>query len=103
MMSDVMEMDTVIQSVRQTVRHYGIISDGTFGQQVLLLGDCFYGYRFTAKEFTAVWSAADQTLKVFDSDGKILGRSLLSVSFDEPVDEESSIRLPAREPLRKAA
>jgi hypothetical protein len=41
-------------------------------QQILLLGDSFYGYRFTAKDFTAIWSAADQTLKVCDKDGEML-------------------------------
>lgn len=102
-MSDVMEVDKVVQSLRKTIQHLGIVSDGMFGQQILLLGDAFYGYRFTAKEFVAVWSVADQILKVFDSGGKYLGHSFLGVSLDEPLEQESSIRLSAPKPLRRAA
>ena len=71
-MDDIQEIDTVLHHVRQAMRRLHIPTDATFTQQILLLGDSFYGYRFTAKNFTAVWSAADHVLKVFDAGGKAL-------------------------------
>jgi hypothetical protein len=68
----VLEMDSVLQYVRQAARRFRLPADTAITQQILLLGDSFYGYRFTATNFTAVWSAADQTLKVCDSDGEMV-------------------------------
>ncbi|MDR1478799.1 MAG: hypothetical protein LBJ00_07645 [Planctomycetaceae bacterium] len=81
-MSDVKKIDHVLRGVINAVKAFGIIEEGLIGQQILLLGDTFYGYRFTAKEFTAVWSVSDQMLNVFDKDGKRLGCSVL----DSPND-----------------
>jgi hypothetical protein len=72
-MDGVLEIDSVLQQVRQTVRRLHLSSDAAITQQILLLGDSFYGYRFTSMDFTAVWSAADQILKVFDANGRALG------------------------------
>ncbi|MDR3182060.1 MAG: hypothetical protein LBT89_03920 [Planctomycetaceae bacterium] len=70
-MDEQLKIDSVEQYVRQTaVRHH--LSEGALTQQILLLGDSFYGYRFTAPDFTAVWSAASNTLKLFDADGLVL-------------------------------
>ena len=103
-MSGVQEIDPVLKSVRQAVSRLGIDSEGPLGQQILLLGETFYGYRFTSKEFTAVWSVTDQTLNIFDAHGKRLGSSLMSVGREErTIDGQSSIRLPESYPGRKAA
>jgi hypothetical protein len=100
-MSEIHEIDAVLQSVRQSVRHYGLFAEGAVGQQILLLGDSFYGYRFTAKEFTAIWSATDQILKIFDSNGQCLGNSLLNTHI-EPFEGQGAIRLSPYQ-VRKAA
>jgi len=71
-MDGIQEIDTVFQHVRQAAGRFRLPSDVAIAQQILLLGDAFYGYRFTAMDFTAVWSAADQTLKVFDPNGRVL-------------------------------
>jgi len=69
-MDGIQEIDTVLQYVRRAMQRLRIPSDATISQQILLLGDAYYGYRFTAMNFSAVWSAADQMLKVFDSNGR---------------------------------
>jgi hypothetical protein len=71
-MNDIQEIDTVFQHVRQAAGRIHLPSDAVITQQILLLGDAFYGYRFTATDFRAIWSAADQTLKVFDPNGRAL-------------------------------
>jgi len=71
-MSDVQEIDIVMQRVRQVARRLRLPADSAITQQILLLGDAFYGYRFTATGFTAVWSAAAQTLKICDGDGEMI-------------------------------
>jgi hypothetical protein len=71
-MDGIQEIDTVFQFVRQAAKRIHFPADTAIAQQILLLGDAFYGYRFTAMDFRAVWSAADQTLKVFDADGRVL-------------------------------
>jgi hypothetical protein len=71
-MEGVQEIDTVLHHVRQAARRYRVPADTAIAQQILLLGDSYYGYRFTASGFTAVWSAADQTLKVCDGDGEMV-------------------------------
>ena len=70
-MDNVQEMDMVLQRVRLVARKFHVPSD-IITQQILLFGDAFYGYRFTAPGFTAIWSAADLILKVFDPDGRML-------------------------------
>ena len=71
-MDGIQGVDTVLQHVWQVARRLGISVDGAMTQQILLLGDAFYGYRFTAVDFAAVWSAVDQTLKVYDREGRLL-------------------------------
>jgi hypothetical protein len=71
-MSEIQEIDTVLQHVRQAAKRLHLPANDVITQQILLLGDAFYGYRYTAMEFTAVWSAADQLLKMFDSNGRPL-------------------------------
>ena len=71
-MDGVREIDSVLQRVRQATRRLRIPSDAAITQQILLFGDSFYGYRFTTVGFTAIWSAAEQTLKVHDHDGQVL-------------------------------
>ena len=81
-MSEIQEIDTVLQQVRQIAQRLHLPVNDVITQQILLLGDAFYGYRYTAMEFTAVWSAADQMLKMFDVDGRPLG------NFTMPENEE---------------
>jgi len=95
--------DPILKLVQSSVRQYGLVDEGPMGQQILLLGDTFYGYRFTSKEFTAVWSAADQTLNVFDPYGKQLGSSLVSVESGVLHDSQDMIRLPEKQKIRSAA
>jgi len=71
-MDGVREMDTVLQQVRQATQRFCVSSDAPVTQQILLFGNSFYGYRFTTTGFTAIWSAAEQTLKVCDPDGHVL-------------------------------
>ena len=69
-MDGIQEIDTVLQHVRRIARRFRISSDAAITQQILLLGDAFYGYRFTAMDFTAIWSAVDQTLSVCDRESQ---------------------------------
>ena len=71
-MSDIQEIDTVLQHVRQATRRFGASSDAVITQQILLLGSSFYGYRFTAKDFSAIWSAENQTIKLYDNEEQLL-------------------------------
>ena len=71
-MEEIQEIDTVLRLVRQAVRRLRLPENDIITQQILLLGDAFYGYRYTATAFTAVWSAADQLLKMFDANGREL-------------------------------
>jgi len=71
-MDDIREIDPVLRQVRRAARQYRLPPDAPIVQQILLFGDSFYGYRFTTQGFTAVWSAADQILKVLGADGQVL-------------------------------
>ncbi len=102
-MSRVLEMDPVLQAVQTAVSHFGIASEGVVGQQILLLGDSFYGYRFTARNYTAVWSASDQTLRIFDLNGRCLGSSLLSAPTAPSVEGQGTLRLSDDIQHRRAA
>lgn len=102
-MSSVENVDPVLNMVKRSARQFGMIDEGPLGQQILLLGDTFYGYRFTSKEFIAVWSVADQTINFFDHDGKQLGASLMSVDSQETVESQGTIRLSETPSIRKAA
>lgn len=96
--------DPVLKLVHRSVRQFGLVDEGPIGQQILLLGDMFYGYRFASKEFTAVWSAVDQTLSVFDQVGKRLGSTLVDLPGGESNECQGSIRLPEKQPsLRRVA
>jgi len=81
-MNEIREIDTVLQHVRQIARRLHLPANDVITQQILLLGDAFYGYRYTAMEFRAVWSAADQLLKMFDANGYPLG------NFSVPANDE---------------
>jgi hypothetical protein len=71
-MSEIQEIDTVLLHVQRVAQRLKLPLNDIITQQILLLGDAFYGYRYTATGFTAVWSAADQLLKVFDVHGRVL-------------------------------
>jgi len=71
-MDSIQEIDTVLQHVRHAAQRFRLPLDAAITQQTLLFNDSFYGYRFTIMDFTAIWSAADQILKVFDSAGRML-------------------------------
>jgi len=71
-MDGVREVDFVLQRVRQATQRFRVPSDAAITQQILLFGNSFYGYRFTAVGFTAIWSAAEQTLKVCAPNGQVL-------------------------------
>jgi len=77
-LDNVLEMDTVLQYVRRTARKLRVPSDTAITQQILLFAESFYGYRFTTPDFMAIWSAADQILKVFDHNGRMLETISLS-------------------------
>jgi hypothetical protein len=102
-MPDVKEIDPVLSSVKKAIRQLGVSVDGPLGQQILLLGDAFYGYRFTGKDITAVWAAADQTLNVFDQNGKRLGSSIINILNVRMIDGEGTIRIPQPSGTRKVA
>jgi len=97
-MDGVQEIDTVLQHVRQVVRQFRLPSDTAIMQQILLFEQAFYGYRFTTADFTAIWSAADQVLKVFD----LNGRMLESLSLSETAADISLVSIPLT-PKRTAA
>ena len=97
-MDGIQEIDKILQCVRRAMRQFCIASDATITQQILLLGDSFYGYRFSAIEFTAVWSAADQVLKVFDASGRALEAFPIAEST-----EKNTIELIPMTPQRSAA
>ncbi|MCL2005575.1 MAG: hypothetical protein FWG73_05360 [Planctomycetaceae bacterium] len=72
-MAGIHEVDSLLHQVRRTARQFRFSEDAAISQQILLFGDCFYGYRFVATEFTAVWSAVEQTFKLFDHTNQLLG------------------------------
>jgi len=102
-MFEVQEIDPVLIAVKRAIRQLGLSADGPLGQQILLLGDAFYGYRFTNRDVTAVWSATDQTLTVFNQHGKRLGSSILSTAKARMIEDEGTIRLSEPPEVRKAA
>ena len=102
-MFEVREIDPILDAVRRAIRQLGYPADGPMGQQILLLGDAFYGYRFTGKDVTTVWSAADQTLTVFDQHGKRLGSSIVAIPKVSMIENQGTIRLPEPSEVRKAA
>ena len=77
-MSSIQEIDIVLRHVRRAVLRFGISLNVAMTQQILLLGDAFYGYRFTVADFAAVWSAVDQTIKVYDRNGQLVEAFLAS-------------------------
>ena len=97
-MDGVQEIDTVLQHVRQVVRQFRLSADTAIIQQILLFEQAFYGYRFTTTDFTAIWSAADQVLKVFDPKGRMLE----SLSLSETAADISLVSIPLT-PKRTAA
>lgn len=102
-MSTIEKKDPILKLVQKSAQQFGFLNEGPIGQQILLLGDTFYGYRFTAKEFTAVWSAVDQTLNFFDQNGKRLGSTLLNITQHEKFDSQGSLRIHQSDESRKAA
>ena len=98
-MEDVLEIDIVFQQVRQAARRLRLASGSAITQQILLLGDAFYGYRFYAADFTAVWSAADQVLKIFDIHGRALETFTIATVAEETPNVtpfESLLMIPQR-------
>ena len=93
-MDDVREIDTVLQHVRQALQRLQIPSNIAISQQILLLGDSYYGYRYTATDFTAVWSAADRTLKIFDNNAKMLESLFLTEQNEEIITSPTNGTLP---------
>ena len=87
-MDNVMEMDSVLQLVRQSAQRFGLSADTAVTQQILLIGDAFYGYRYASSDFTAVWSAADQSLKIHDINGRVL--EVISPQRSEQLTAEST-------------
>ena len=71
-MDGVREIDSILQRVKMATKEYRVPSDAAITQQVLMFGNSYYGYRFTTEGFTAIWSAAEQTLKVCSSDGQVM-------------------------------
>ncbi|GHT09767.1 hypothetical protein FACS1894170_00910 [Planctomycetales bacterium] len=65
------QTDLVLHRVQHLAAGYGFIN-GTLTQQILLLGNAFYGYRFVCTDYVAVWSAAADTIKLFTANGKLL-------------------------------
>ena len=97
-MDNVLEMDTVLRHVRLTARKLRMPSDTAITQQILVFAESFYGYRFTTPDFMAIWSAADQILKVFDPNGRMLE----TVSLSDDTDGLSVGSIPVI-PQRRAA
>lgn len=102
-MSNTESKDSILKLIHNAAQRFGLLDEGPIGQQILLLGDTFYGYRFTAKEFTAVWSAVDQTLNLFDLNGKRLGATLLNIAPYEKIDAQGSLRIHSSDDIRKVA
>ena len=102
-MYEVQEIDPVLTAVKGAIRQLGLTAEGPIGQQILLLGDAFYGYRFTGKDMTAVWSATEQTLTVFDQHGKRLGSSIVGTSKTRMIEGQGTLRLSEPAESRKAA
>ena len=86
-MNGVLEVDTILRHVRQAARQLCFSADAAITQQILLFGDAYYGYRFTTGDFTAIWSAADKTLKMHDNNGRELE------VFSKTVDTNESATL----------
>ena len=83
-MGNIQEVDALLRHVRRAVWRFGISLDAAMTQQILLLGDAFYGYRFAVADFAVVWSAADQTIKVYDRGGKLV--EAFSTNEESPAD-----------------
>ena len=102
-MSSLNGVDPVFAAVKNHAQYYGFNGDGPLGQQILLLGDSFYGYRFTSREYTAIWSANDHTLTFFDVNGKKLGVSSLYTTAEVVYDNAGTIPFRETTPHKKAA
>ena len=92
-MDGIQEVDIVLQRVRQATRRFGIAADTMITQQILLFGNAFYGYRFTATDFAAIWSAVDKTIKVYDRNERLL-EIFSSSETAEEISAELVIPLP---------
>lgn len=71
-MEGTQKIDTVMQHVWQAAKRWGVSSEAVMTQQILLLGNSFFGYRFTTSGFAAIWSAVDQSIKVYDKKEQLL-------------------------------
>ena len=96
-------VDPIFVAVKNHAQYYGFNEDTPLGQQILLLGDSFYGYRFTSREYTAVWSANDHTLTFFDIYGKKIGVSSLYAETDVVYDHDDTLPFREATPHKKAA
>ena len=96
-------IDPVFGAIKNDASHYGFRAENPVGQQILLVGDLFFGYRFTSPEYTAVWSVHDQTLTFFDIHGKKLGVSNLYAVTEIVHDNDTMVSFRESKPLKKAA
>ncbi|MDR3233943.1 MAG: hypothetical protein LBT46_09835 [Planctomycetaceae bacterium] len=101
-MNDLYAIDTIEQRVRQTALQHHFRAE-TQTQQILLLGDAFYGYRFIAADFAAVWSAADNTLNFFDANGQLLTVAPLEAGNNIQHSGTGTIPFPAFPAAEKCA
>ena len=98
-MDGILGIDTVLHHVRQVKRRFGLPSDAVISEQTLLLGGFFYGYRFTSPGFVAIWSAASQTIELYDSEKRLLD----VFSLPEVAEETSAEIIPFPDAQLKAA
>ncbi|GHT21510.1 hypothetical protein FACS189419_02520 [Planctomycetales bacterium] len=96
-MQDIQKIDSVLQTVQNAAEEFRFPKKA-LSQQILLLGDSFYGYRFMADDYTAVWSAADNSLKFYDGNGQ----QIALVHIGEKTETNSVITFP-KNPERMAA
>jgi hypothetical protein len=81
------QTDLVLQRVQHLAAEYRL-TNRTLTQQILLLGDAFYGYRFVCTDYVAVWSAAADAIKLFTATGKLLADTAVTDTLPFPVQSE---------------
>lgn len=96
-MDNIQNTDAVFQQVQQAAKRMGVPSEAAMTQQILLFGNSFYGYRFTAADFAAIWSAVDQTIKIYGQNEQLL--EVVNVS-ENTKDNVRTLSMPS---LQRAA
>ncbi|MCL2743147.1 MAG: hypothetical protein FWE67_04780 [Planctomycetaceae bacterium] len=84
-------IDPVVQILRKLADKFSFYRGEPIGQQILLLGESFYGYRFTSREYIAVWSAADNVLNLFDRNGKHLDAAFTNIDLEKTIQLQSVV------------